>query len=402
MKHLLLLIGFIGYQSKIQSAITCRDPTGKAVDWFIVYKVPKTTADKTSNGHFSGTEFYYMDNSSIFFEYRQSNISSETNNPLYNTLQPLYSKNTDIKSYAMYNDQPPMGNTRSDKAHSKGAVAFDKDNGFWMVSSVPHFPAKVSSGFIYRSSQTKNGQTILCVTVPAKMKNKINQIFQLTRPYIYDTVNFNVAESNESNAMYMNFATSGNNKLILFAKPIQCNEDIYSKFIAPMFQQKLFVQTWREKLDDDKWVEDIKYVRFYNGPAFETNIDHSKWAVADKDPWTCIGDLNRDEPQFRRGGLSLCLYDQHVATAFRLLFLRDYAMTFAKQLYKECVEKALRQLTIQLEKRRPKSIAFRLKNSVFKRIIECSPEPIRPIHKHKTCNNENIKEPKPCLIKELT
>lgn len=112
--------------------------------------------------------------------------------------------------------------------------------------------------------------------------------------------------------------------------------------------------------------------------------------------------LYNQEPQFRRGGLSLCLYDQHVATAFRLLFLRDSAMTFAKQLYKECVEKALRQLTIQLEKRRPKSITFRLKNSVFKRIIECSPEPIRPIHKHKTCNNKNIKEPKPCLIKELT
>lgn len=30
--------------------------------------------------------------------------------------------------------------------------------------------------------------------------------------------------------------------------------DIYSEFIAPMFKQKLFVQTWLEKLDDDERV----------------------------------------------------------------------------------------------------------------------------------------------------
>lgn len=77
-----------------------------------------------------------------------------------------------------------------------GAVAFDKDNGFWMVSSVPRFPANVSSGFIYHSNQAINGQTILCVTVPAKMKNKISKF-----SYVYKTSLWNLmkpleAESN--------------------------------------------------------------------------------------------------------------------------------------------------------------------------------------------------------------
>lgn len=41
-------------------------------------------------------------------------------------------------------------------------------------------------------------------------------------------------------------------------------------------------------------VKNIKYIRFNNELAFHTNVDHSKWAVAEELPWTCIGDLNRD------------------------------------------------------------------------------------------------------------
>lgn len=56
-----------------------------------------------------------------------------------------------------------------------GAVAFDRVNGFWIVSSVPRFPAKVSTGFDYRINQTKKGQIILCVTVPEKIEDKISK-----------------------------------------------------------------------------------------------------------------------------------------------------------------------------------------------------------------------------------
>lgn len=173
-------------------------------------------------------------------------------------------------------------------------MAFDRVNGFWIVSSVPRFPAKVSTGFDYRISQTENGQTIFCVTVPQKMEDKIKQIFMITRPYTYDEKNFKVAKSTEKNAKVMRFGTSRNSPLIVFAKPQQCEEDIYSEFIAPYFQQRLFVQTWRGKLHENSWVEDIKHVGFYNGMEFETNVDHSKWAVSRYKRWTCIGDLNRE------------------------------------------------------------------------------------------------------------
>lgn len=60
-----------------------------------------------------------------------------------------------------------------------GAVVFGETEGFWIISSVPRFPAKVSTGYNYSESQTKKGQIILCVTVPENMEDKISK-FQCT------------------------------------------------------------------------------------------------------------------------------------------------------------------------------------------------------------------------------
>lgn len=56
-----------------------------------------------------------------------------------------------------------------------GAVAFNATKGFWIISSVPRFPANVSIGYNYGKSQTKKGQIILCVTVPGNMEDKISK-----------------------------------------------------------------------------------------------------------------------------------------------------------------------------------------------------------------------------------
>lgn len=106
----------------------------------------------------------------------------------------------------MYNDQPPTGkNAPKAKAHSKGnneflefeninlifschmiyltfvfifkkkntsiddflfkiigVLAFDKNTGFWMISSIPRFPANTSKGYMFQNEQKKYGQIVLC------------------------------------------------------------------------------------------------------------------------------------------------------------------------------------------------------------------------------------------------
>lgn len=57
-----------------------------------------------------------------------------------------------------------------------GVLAFDKNTGFWIVSSVPKFPSPVAEGFRFLNSQTKFGQTILCVTVANTVENSLSKL----------------------------------------------------------------------------------------------------------------------------------------------------------------------------------------------------------------------------------
>lgn len=59
-----------------------------------------------------------------------------------------------------------------------GALAFGKNTGFWMISSIPRFPANTSNGYIFQNAQKKNGQIVLCVTVDKEDQDEIgNDIF---------------------------------------------------------------------------------------------------------------------------------------------------------------------------------------------------------------------------------
>lgn len=63
-----------------------------------------------------------------------------------------------------------------------GVLAFDNTKGFWIVSSVPRFPSPVAKGFMFSDSQTKFGQSILCVTVAKTVENILSTLtkFKIT------------------------------------------------------------------------------------------------------------------------------------------------------------------------------------------------------------------------------
>lgn len=50
---------------------------------------------------------------------------------------------------------------------SSGVVLLDKNQGFWLVHSTPHFPPVRQGGqYYYPSSGVTNGQNFICVTYP--------------------------------------------------------------------------------------------------------------------------------------------------------------------------------------------------------------------------------------------
>lgn len=54
-----------------------------------------------------------------------------------------------------------------------GAFAFDKDSGFWLILSVPFFPAPQKYNYKYGSSQLIKAQAILCITLDSKYLEEI-------------------------------------------------------------------------------------------------------------------------------------------------------------------------------------------------------------------------------------
>lgn len=65
-----------------------------------------------------------------------------------------------------------------------GALAFDKHTGFWMISSIPRFPAKQRDGYNFLNEQTRYGQMVLCVTVPLSAKKRIGNAILLRKTKI--------------------------------------------------------------------------------------------------------------------------------------------------------------------------------------------------------------------------
>lgn len=105
--------------------------------------------------------------------------------------------------------------------------------------------------------------------------------------------------------------------------------DLYHSWVAPTLQSDLLVEFWihsRGILPSDcsqGWkVLDIKAISLGQAITFKTSQDHSKWAVSPADQghgggWVCVGDINRNEAEEKRGGGTVCLRDPVVWKAYR-------------------------------------------------------------------------------------
>ncbi|XP_061184943.1 deoxyribonuclease-2-alpha-like [Saccostrea echinata] len=314
--------------------LNCVSPSGKPVDWFIIYKVPVAKGEMPIKT--TGEEFYYLDALNPVFSYIRDSIQKKQNNPLFNTLQQIYD--------GWINETPKTEDSGCD-----GAYAFDEKDGFWLISSVPRFPAPRTQGYNYGQGQLLYAQSVLCVTLDKKYLTEMGnthtgtpshtqKIFNLTKPMIYDnngplTENKEIDYSNipvSETSTVVPFTSKGEQKFLLFAKSVGFRKDLYDSLVAEKLEDNLFVETWRPNLPSNCLthykVYNVKRVEFVHDKHvywFKSTRDHAKWAIAENKPWTCIGDINRNHSQLKRGGGTMCLYHEGVSNQFRKL-VKDF------------------------------------------------------------------------------
>jgi deoxyribonuclease-2 len=263
------------------------------------------------------------------------------------TLADLYKAKTGKYAQIMYNDAPPEegeGKESSHWAHAKGVIGMNKNEGFWLIHSIPKFAEIPTHKYDYPDSGRDNGQTAMCISFNAAKEGAdiVNQLLMM-RPNIYlseTTAEVTAVAPNIEQLIAkkwpkgidqdikeitsvkgINFQSFARN-----SKQAGKDGDLYSKFIAPALKTNLLVETWRRgagnPLESEcktaKHANNIKTVKltFTNkgaslpsSTAWEYIKDHAKWAVSadEKSPFSCVGDINRMESQFKRGGGTVCL-----------------------------------------------------------------------------------------------
>lgn len=340
--HVLLLL----LPASAASPIQCYDDQGKPVDWFYLYKLPHLHHEPAQEG----LKYLYMDAQSEGWDDGKTSIN-DSQSCVGRTVGPLY-EGGDV-GYILYNDQPPkqkdLGDASRTCGHTKGVVVFDKQQGFWLVHSTPHFPPPKAEGqFSYPSTGTTNGQNFICVTYPFERFQTIGEQLKINQPHIYDCsipeslaaavpamaqlCKHNVDKWENVSASPANRSVSllslAGTEFISFAKGASFANDLYHSWVAPTLQSNLLVQFWRRStgiLPSDcspSWeVLNVDLISPGQRVTFKTTEDHSKWAISPNGEtssgWVCVGDINRDEAEEKRGGGTVCRRDAVVWKAYR-------------------------------------------------------------------------------------
>ncbi|KOX79099.1 Plancitoxin-1 [Melipona quadrifasciata] len=335
--------------------LQCKDEKNVPVDWYVLYKLPKV---QTSSNPLikEGLAYLYITNITIGTGWQLSSKSISSNNSIPGiTLASLYDRDNKNESmWSLYNDSPPNASYVWNFGHTKGIVMANSEQGFWLIHSVPNFPPVPKSGiqtrplnkenitidgkYSYPESGTFYGQSFLCVSlgsdqfdivgkqllyneiaVYAKnipdifgkqypvLKNATNQKHVKTPPYNHKTV---------IRSLEMTEFTS-------FAKAGKWGKELYGDFVAPQLQSDLFVQSWlnsRGKLPSictRRKIYNVKSLKFdVANVDYTSSHDHSKWAITDTkksaNHWVCIGDINRADTQYSRGGGTVCFKEDRL------------------------------------------------------------------------------------------
>uniref|UniRef100_A0A336KUV8 CSON000594 protein n=1 Tax=Culicoides sonorensis TaxID=179676 RepID=A0A336KUV8_CULSO len=323
--------------TRVNCQIGCRDESNNIVDFVYLYKLPEDPPAQTVYKS-DGYRYAYMTSSNLNSVWIDStrNVSNSDSIPGLTLTQMYNSVNT---LAILYNDQNPNENDDSSKGHSKGVIVSDGVQGFWIVHTIPRFPPNLTENtYRYPATGAKYGQNYLCITMSASEIDKAILQLSMNQVQVYSSrlpVNL---RSSFPNAVQL---LDGVNVLTLvsakgvsfrsFAKSSAFNRDLYQDLVAPSLGVDISVESWKfgtnflsTNCTTQNKVYTIARLEIAESDyRFSTFRDHSKWAVSTTSDtnWICIGDINRFESQFKRGGGTVCQNSKPIADAYRRIIV---------------------------------------------------------------------------------
>jgi len=300
------------------NGLGCIDGNGDAIDFWYSFKYP------------NGWDYAYMAKDVKLDKAKDTLDSDES--ALTRTLSQLYEKYESL-SYAMWNDEDPSSKKDGHRAHAKGVVAFDGDSGFWITHSLPRFPAAASVGKpVYDGGSDRYGQSYQCITIDQDALSVLATAFDVDELAIYDSDdNANLGGDFKTWAISKKFSktvktkvtditSAGGQKFTLFAKSKKWDDDLYDSLVAPHYKQALFTETWQNGVGKmhsdctlDYKIQNVQTVDFPAKGDWKESQDHSKWVVSQNGAVFCVGDINRQTGQAKRGGGTTCITNKEIA-----------------------------------------------------------------------------------------
>lgn len=355
-----LFIACIVARGRASNKLQCKDENNASVDWYVLYKLPK---EQTSSNPLirEGLAYLYITNVTIGTGWQLSTRTIGSNNSIPGiTLAPLYNRGNENKTlWNLYNDSPPDASNAATYGHTKGVAMVNSEQGFWLIHSVPNFPPVPKAGeqtrplkkenittagtYSYPETGTNYGQSFLCVSLGGDQFNLVGEQLMHNEIAVYaKNIPDNLAQlyplfTNATNQRRFksppythkaHITSLGSVEFTSFAKSGKWGKDLYADFVAPQLQSDLYVQSWlngRGKLPSTCSGRKVYNVKTLHSEAanidFTSSRDHSKWAISAsrKSPnsWVCVGDINRADTQYSRGGGAVCFKDSRLWNDYR-------------------------------------------------------------------------------------
>lgn len=236
------------------------------------------------------------------------------------------------------------------RAHAKGVVVLDQegDRGIWVTHSIPRFPAKFEHELVFPESAQRFGQTFMCITFGlSKTGPNIIEHLLTMNPQVYDTRfdekileefprlkglipsmrNGGRRSKGDEPKLSQTVMTSGGEIFNIFAKSKDFAKDLYAGWIDEELGAALYVETWRRGSgnplnsscpQNDYHINNVVDLKYDEKTSWSYLKDHSKWAISEEEEHStfCIGDSNRMESQFKRGGGAACFKCPHCWKVF--------------------------------------------------------------------------------------